>query len=147
MTSAELIAKIKAEVEQRINEEEATYPINRGGYWLDEERDAFAIATEYKRFLSFLSTIESEKPIDGLEDEAVSYCFDNGLNLSPRVATDFARHFAQWGKDQMMEEAVEGEVVKDINNKLAVTAKNVNLDKFKFGDKVRVIICKKEDEK
>ena len=38
--------------------------------------------------------------------------------------------------------AVEGEVVKDINNKLAVTAKNVNLDKFKFGDKVRIIIVK-----
>lgn len=51
------------------------------------------------------------------------------------------------GKRLMMEEAVEGEVVKDINNKLAVTAKNVNLDKFKFGDKVRVIVLPKEDKK
>ena len=49
-------------------------------------------------------------------------------------------------KEQMMKEAVEGEVVKDISNKLAVTAKNVNLDKFKFGEKVRIIIVK-EDEK
>ena len=40
--------------------------------------------------------------------------------------------------------AVEGEVVKDINNKLAVTAKNVNLDGFKFGDKVRIIIVKED---
>ena len=48
----------------------------------------------------------------------------------------------QYAREMMMKEAVEGEVVKDINNKLAVTAKNVNLDKFKFGDKVRIIIVK-----
>ena len=47
--------------------------------------------------------------------------------------------------EQMMKDAAEGEVVKDISNKLAVTAK-INLDGFKFGDKVRVIIVK-EDEK
>ena len=46
------------------------------------------------------------------------------------------------GKRLMMDDAVEGEVVKDINNKLAVTAKNANLDKFNFGDKVRIIIVK-----
>ena len=50
------------------------------------------------------------------------------------------------GKRLMMEVAVEGEVVKDISNKLAVTAK-INLDGFKFGDKVRVIVLPKEDEK
>lgn len=49
-------------------------------------------------------------------------------------------------KAKMLEVAVEGEVVKDITNKLAVTAKNVNLDKFKFGDKVKIIVIK-EDEK
>ena len=42
-----------------------------------------------------------EEPVcDNLEKEAVNYCFDNGLNLSPRVATDFARHFANWQKAQ-----------------------------------------------
>ena len=46
----------------------------------------------------------------------------------------------------MMKEAVEGEVVKDINNKLAVTAKNVNLDKFKFGERVKIIIVKEETD-
>ena len=44
--------------------------------------------------------------------------------------------------EKMMDGAVEGEVVKDINDKLAVTAKNVNLDGLKFGDKVRIIIVK-----
>lgn len=47
-------------------------------------------------------------------------------------------------KAKIMEGAVDGEVVKDITNKLAVTAKNVNLDKFKFGDKVRVIVIKED---
>ena len=47
----------------------------------------------------------SEKPMqEGLENEAVSYCFDNGLNLSPRVATDFARHFAEWGAERQKEQ-------------------------------------------
>lgn len=50
--------------------------------------------------LTFVSGLEkSEKPInqEGLENEAVSYCFDNGLNISPRVATDFARYFYDLG--------------------------------------------------
>lgn len=53
---------------------------------------------------------------------------------------------ANWQKEQMMKGAVEGEVVKDISNKLAVTAKNINLEGFKFGDKVRIIIVKEEEE-
>lgn len=42
-------------------------------------------------------------------------------------------------RERLMKEAVEGEIVKDISGKLGVTAK-VNLDGFKFGEKVRVII-------
>ena len=49
------------------------------------------------------------------------------------------------GRRLMMEDAVEGEVVKDISNRLCVTAKNINLDGFRFGDKVRIIILPKED--
>ena len=44
-------------------------------------------------------------------------------------------------RERLMKEAVEGEIVKDISGKLGVTAK-VNLDGFKFGEKVRVIIIK-----
>lgn len=49
-------------------------------------------------------------------------------------------------KEQMVKEAVEGYVVKDITGSLAVTAKGINLDGFKFGQKVRIIIVK-EGEK
>ena len=48
-------------------------------------------------------------------------------------------------KRKMMQEAVEGYVVKDITGSLAVTAKGINLDGFKFGDKVSVIVLPKED--
>ena len=46
-------------------------------------------------------------------------------------------------RNRVMRQAVDGEIVKDISGKLAVTAK-VNLDGFKFGEKVSVIIIKKE---
>lgn len=46
---------------------------------------------------------------------------------------------------KMMNDAVEGEIVKDISNRLAVTAKNINLDGFKFGDKVKIIIVKQDE--
>ena len=55
------------------------------------------------------------------------------------------RHFFAAGmlaeRERLMKEAVEGEIVKDISGKLGATAK-VNLDGFKFGEKVRVIIIK-----
>ena len=84
------IEQIKAEIERlkgNMDGRDPLAPNQKAGY-------LFAIAD----ILSFLSTIESEKPMDleELEKEAVNYCFDNGLNLSPRVATDFAHHFAQW---------------------------------------------------
>ena len=47
-------------------------------------------------------------------------------------------------EEQMLKEAVEGYVVKDITGSLAVTAKGINLDGFKFGDKVRIIIVKED---
>lgn len=46
------------------------------------------------------------------------------------------------GKRLMMEEAVGGEIVKNVNNKLALHSRYVNLDKFHFGDKVKIIIVK-----
>ena len=91
--------------------------------------------------------------VDGMEDDDL-----RGI----------ARHFAKWQKEQdtremimsdgsyfqkcyelgkkdmkeqMMKEAVEGKVIKDISNKLAVTGK-INLDGFEFGQKVKLIIVK-----
>ena len=84
-----IIEQIKAEIERRITD------------------NTFGAKLELIDILTWLDTLESEKPInpEELEKEAVSYCFDNGLNLSPRVATDFARHFAQWGANHANDES------------------------------------------
>ena len=80
---------------------------------------------------------ELEKMIDDFEDWDGSY---SRADFPTAYTTrDIARFFANWQRERMMKEAVEGEIVKDIFGKLGVTAK-VNLDGFKFGEKVRVII-------
>lgn len=98
-----IIEQIKAEIERRIKElSEAESDYREEGC---DSISALLISgiSELQKILSFLSTLEPEKPMnqEGLEEEAVSYCFDNGLNLSPRVATDFARHFAKWGAEHL----------------------------------------------
>lgn len=97
---------------------------------------------------------KDETPVsEDLEEAKEAYCnehnddcFDATGDNCPHIRKAFLAG-AEWQKEQMLKEAVEGEVVKDINNKLAVTAKNVNLDGFRFGDKVRIIILPKEDKK
>ena len=129
--------------------------------------------------ISFLDTLseepasedlekEFEKEFDSLPQDILDKQSDGGIELYSQLYA-FARHFANWQKEQddketadlltiahlqgaeqmkeqMLMEAVEGEVVKDINNKLAVTAK-INLDGFKFGERVKVIIIKEDADK
>ncbi len=62
--------KLKAEIERRIKECEATYPKDKGGYWFPGQEESYAIAEEYKQLLSFLGTLEdgaSEKPNNHME--------------------------------------------------------------------------------
>jgi hypothetical protein len=95
-----IIEQIKAEIERRWkdyrNSVTPDQPKYRTHYFVGKGEVC-------EELLSFLSTLESEKPMnpEELEKDAVNYCFDNGLNLSPRVATDFARHFAQWGAEHL----------------------------------------------
>lgn len=86
-----------------------------------------------------------------LEEAAEEYAYrgvpDELKPLTKPFADEIIKNFiagSEWQKEQMMKDAVEGEIVKDITNKLAVTAKNINLDGFKFGDKVRIIIVKED---
>ena len=99
--------------------------------------------------LSFISTLESEKPMNqkGLEREIERCLWKLSDDPSNEELRMFARHFAQWGaeheKEELMKEAVEGEVVKDWDNNLSV--KSGVICGFKFGEKVRVIVLPKED--
>lgn len=111
MTNAELLAKIKAEIERRTKE-------------LDEQivdiYDSKAVLRkdELQKLLSFLSTLESEKPMnlgerigsynivpyiddkiaalqDMWREEKVAFDWDD----MHEMIEDVARHFAQWGAE------------------------------------------------
>lgn len=91
---------------------------------------------------------EKEQTIlEAAEGYAYGGISDELKPLMKPLADEIIRNFiagAEWQKEQMMKDAMEGEIVKDITNKLAVTAKNINLDGFKFGDKVKIIIVKED---
>jgi len=89
---------------------------------------------------------KSEIPTNlDLEEDALMYCFDNGINLSAKVAGEFARHFYELGetrmKEQMMKEAVEGFIFQseDYYPKEIVGRYEGEL---KHGDKVKLIIIR-----
>ena len=101
---------------------------------LEEAADKFAnqdCVTFISRKKGFIAGAKWQKEQDA---ELIEIAYNDGITIGMTKQ-----------KGQIMKEAVEGEIVKDISNRLAVTAKNVNLDKFKFGDKVRIVVCKKED--
>ena len=142
------IEKIRAEIERLKGQ------LIRGACAAQIEMKTNCKEEAYDEVLSFLSTLESEKPIlNDLEEAANEYAYrgipDKLKQQIKPIADEISKNFiagAEWQKEQMLKDAVEGDVVKDISNKLAVTAK-INLDGFKFGDKVRVIVLPKEDEK
>jgi hypothetical protein len=110
MTNIELLAKIKAEIERRIKElSEAESDYREEGC---DSISAFLISgiSELQKILSFLSTLESEKPMnqDGLDEETVRIefhtiadkCFNEGIEGWEREKL-IALHFAKWGAEHL----------------------------------------------
>ena len=83
----------------------------------------------------------SEIPND-IEDAAEDFGKRQGLELRP-FANKFFIAGAKWDREQMMKEAVEGEIAKDNrgNNVLRVGLLN---NGFEIGDKVRIIIINQD---
>ena len=84
-------AAVVAEIEKRIKALHSTL----------NERET-AVKIELKDFLSFIDTLEVKevdyKPMDNdFERDAVQFCFDNGLNTTPRIAKTIAKHFFELG--------------------------------------------------
>ena len=102
MTNAEIIQAIRNEIE-RLKEEAYNSILP------DEPK----YRTHYKvgkkelceELLSFLSTLESEKPMDGLEEEIdrIVKCEKEFMNFQCRsqLIGYMARHFAQWGAEHL----------------------------------------------
>lgn len=106
--------------------------------------------------LAFIDTL-SEEPDKRLDEAAHRYAWkkqehhidfdgDEYLDYGPRY--DAFKAGAKWQKTQMMKEAVEGEITKDIHNLLHVKSGPLPMpSEFKFGDKVKIIIIKDDDQR
>lgn len=141
MTNAELIAKIKAEIEKLKT-------------FYGELHTDFICET----LLSFLSTLELEKSVPAeLEEAAHSYSesdeplyspghrfhWDSDSLFGKQIETTFIAG-AKWQKEQMMKEAVEGKIIFLLNGDVAINIGDI--DEYKLGDKVRIIVKEKENE-
>ena len=70
--------------------------------------------------------------------------WDSDSLFGKQIETTFIAG-AEWHKEQMMKEAVEGEIQMRYSGCLcAKTIRAINEDKFKFGDKVRIVIVKED---
>ena len=206
MTNAELIQKIRTEIE-RLKDEYTDIVIDSHYGAVNANH----VVDDLEQLLSFLSTIEkSEKPLqEGLEEEinrlwesfademeGPHNLFDIYVRLAHHFAKWGAEHFrdttkmisgsseipndleeaaknyalntaedseqysarylgykdgAKWQKEQMLKEAVEGEVCipnvwveKKEGKELVVRAEISKELGFKFGDKVRLVIIKED---
>ena len=144
MTNEELIATIRNEIERQktINKSLLEGQLKEGCLYA------------FNQVLNFLSTLESEKPMnqEELVEEVKRYYSDNFDYISSdqptlSILTNIARHFTGWQKEQMLKEAAE-EVIDYVYDEKGDAYKAIRLDWLvgDFGDKVRIIIVK-EDEK
>ena len=135
---------IPEEIRKRIEaRKKNTYHV--GDY--DEYADGIVVGLSYA--LGIIDEVEKEHPVPAdLEAEIdkevkklrTTPCYDE--------LRDFARHFHAAGmlaeRERLMKEAVEGEVVSDLKNVNHVRTMSKIPDTLYFGEKVSVIIIKKE---
>jgi len=137
MTQKDLI---KAEIE-RLKKE-----LEKGNYYLDSAEAATGYELALDDLLSFIDSLPEEPVSEDLEEAKEAYCnehnddcFDATGDYCPHIRKAFVAG-AEWQKQQMMKEAVEGEVVKDLHGKLHVKTNAVSDTLYHFGDKVKVLI-------
>ena len=97
--------------------------------------------------LKFLDSLSEEPDNEDLNDEIKKFIEEYGYERGEDklLIAIVARHFASWQKQQMLKDAVEGEIrVRYSGCLCATTIRAINEDKFKLGDKVRVIIVKED---
>ena len=127
-----------------------------GNYYLDNSEQAVGYENaliDFEQIIDSLQQEQQEEPDKSLDEAAekssAQYYVDAGYSPFPNVET--AAHKsgfiagAEWQKEQMLKEAVEGEIQIRYSGCLcAKTIRAINEDKFKLGDKVRIIIVKEE---
>ena len=89
--------------------------------------------------------VDLEKEINSIEDK-----YHGFESLSRNDVIDIARHFANWQKEQMMKDAVDAEIYREIENddtreySLHAISHKLDKSKYKFMEKVKVIIIKEK---
>lgn len=139
MTDKELI---KQEIERRINLIQDTNVTSYADGWIQA----------YKELLQFIDSLPEEHVSEDLKKEISKWrnhyisVLDNNLRIDLRDIEVTANHFAEWQKQQMMKDAVEGTVVSKerstmppFQTKCKIVADRVAID-AEEGDKVTIIV-------
>lgn len=101
--------------------------------------------------LSLIDSLQQKEPDKDLEEAAKEYefscyqrtCFDPEHNW-PSTTKDSFKAGAEWQKEQMLKEAVEGMIYQPAEHYWAEVIARYD-GELKHGDKVRIIILPKED--
>lgn len=123
-----------------------------------EYSDGVRFALEHFTFiLDSLQQEQQEESDKNLEEAAYKYSFDSKPSIYGQVdVIDAFIAGAEWQKEQMMKEAVEGKVIKTDKHTSVRYKSFYGTDRyfygiadkqFKPGNKVRIIVLKAEEEK
>lgn len=100
----------------------------------------------YNEVLAILDTMQEEPASKDLEGEVAAFLDQYTYPREEVDFSSFARHIAQWQKQQMMKEVIVGRFTFNPNypdNDHIVIDKD-ELPKYKLGDKVKLIVIKED---
>lgn len=147
------IEKLRQKIENSIK----AFEFNGGIYDSYEAGELSA----YQEILNIIDSLPEEKPSEDLNNEIKKFIEEYGYERGEDklLIAIVARHFANWQKEQMLKDAVEGEVCGRVYDHINVRfadgvckylePKNIShipadVSKYKVGDKVRIIIVKED---
>ncbi len=145
------IEKIRAEIKKRHNYEKEMYCDTKpDGRPNDGWAESLAIMGVLEDLLSFLDTLE-EEPDKSLEEEIRRYLREECSSDDEPTTEETARHFAEWQKEQMLKDAVEGDVYTYKAPRfncgfVEFVAAIPPAETDKLGDKVKLIVVKEDKE-
>ena len=150
---------IKQEIERRFNDN------MKASEQYTEKSKSHALFTSAAKedydLLAFIDSLSEEHVSENLEEEF--YRFIDKEEGIPKMCNtrecmvwgvNIACHFAEWGRKQMMKDAVDGQVVYQIGSaeiapidiRYKVVSDRVYIPNVKLGDKVKIIILKEEQQ-
>lgn len=132
------IEKIKAEIKRLMKE-------------TDDSQFGIGGRCMCRIILDFIDSLSEEKPSDELE-EAAENCVWNSIDsndptLVPKFIPLLLSLFisgAYWQKEQIMKDAVEGEVIYDLGGFFRIKSEAIDGAKYKVGSWVKLIIVKED---